>query len=118
MTENQRGLLAQKLFETECVRRNLAILHPVDTISRYDLATEENGKLKRIQIKYCGGAIKDSKVRLNLQSYKDHEIDCLMVYFKEKDCFLNIPVDLIKGKGKIYISLNNKNNFYWRNFLW
>lgn len=118
MTEKQKGLYAQKLFEIECIKRNLSILHPVDSVSRYDVATEDAGKLKRIQIKYCGGAVKNSKVRLNLPNYQDNEIDCLIVYFKEKEALLNIPIDLIKGKGKIYISLNNKNNFYYRNFIW
>lgn len=118
MTEKQRGLYAQKLFEIECIKKNLSILHPVDAVSRYDLGTEEQGKLKRIQIKYCGGAIKNGKIRLNLPKYQDSEIDCLVIYLKCKETFLNIPVDLIKNKDKIYIGMNNKSQFYWRNFLW
>ena len=98
----------------EFVKRHIPISLPYGDNSRYDLVAEFNGKLNRIQVKYCNCLTKENSVTLTcrsstnhttnkrLSTYKD-DVDYMAFYIPSWEETLLIPIEEIGDKKSITI---------------
>ena len=125
-TEDPRmkGDLAEKLFEVECIKRDIPIYAPVNSATRDDYVVVIDDEFKKVQIKYI--SMYDSK-KINVTfmktqngrskdknlKYTEDEIDLFFVYCPDLDEWYNIPISLAKENRTITLrdpSYKPKNN--------
>ena len=98
----------------EFVKRGIPILLPYGDNARYDLAAEFNGKLNRIQVKYCNHITKENSAVLICRSSTNHttnkhlttyenDVDYMAFYIPSWEESLLIPIEIIGDKKSMAI---------------
>ncbi len=119
-TSNVKGQLAVSKAELRAFELGFIPSRPLyDT--KYDLIIDKNDKLQRIQVKYADGKSTNTDgsivVKLeyigrqnDLHTYKNEEVDALVVYIPKlgKLCFL--PKNVFIGKRKLSIRIKEAKN--------
>ena len=114
MTTKDKGNIAESIALSEFVKRNITVSIPFGDNAKYDLIADFNGKLNRIQVKYCGCKSNTNSYICVCESKKSHtnkkhhiytkkEIDYIFFYIAEVDTSVLIPIEDINGKGEIYL---------------
>ena len=101
-----KGDIAEKLFEVECLKRNIPYFIPGNSNSRADYLVWADGEYKRTQIKYISSY--DGKIVVSFTKsqngrknddgspmylkYDSDEIDLFIVYNPESDAFYSIDL--------------------------
>jgi len=109
MKNSNRGIVAEKMFETVCLSHGLALFEPVVHDSPVDLVVS-GGKLYRCQIKVCSPGWFGKTKKVNLRRthyvkarhripYKSSEIDVLVgVDIDTRDIYI-VPMDFLEKNG-------------------
>ena len=136
LTEDPRrkGDMAEKLFELECIKRNIPIYTPINSASRDDYVIVIDGEFKKVQIKYISlyndkvnvSFIKGQNGRSTNLKYTEDEIDLFFVYCPDFDEWYNVPMSLsntcrgLTLRGPNYKTKNNqtKGIRYTTEFKW
>lgn len=104
----KKGDIAEKLFELECIKRDIEVYKPVSSGGRVDYLAYVNGVYKRVQIKYI--SVYNNKILISFmknqngrkaedgrplyKKYCNHEIDLFLVYCPDLNEWYNIPIEL------------------------
>lgn len=122
MNSKDKGNIGEGIVLAEFVKRNITVSIPFGDNARYDLIAEFNGKLNKIQVKYCNQKISENnsiscpcasslnhttnKVK---RTYED-EIDYFAFYLAEWDKILLVPMEKIGEKKTIVFRLEKPKN--------
>ena len=130
MISKDKGNIGEAIILAEFVKRNIQVSIPFGDNARYDLVADFNGKLQRIQIKYCGQKPKEngsiscpcasSKNHTTNKNYSTYEndIDYFCFYIVEWDKVLLVPIEKVGTKKTIHFRLDKpKNNQSNVNFV-
>jgi hypothetical protein len=136
----KKGDIAEKLFELECIKRDIDVYKPVSSGGRVDYLACIDGEYKKVQIKYIStykdkilisftknqNGRKDSEGRQLYKKYNSDEIDLFLVYCPDTNEWYSIPMKLAATYGGL--SLNTvttpkKNNQtkgvrYSQDYIW
>ena len=134
ITTNTKGQLAVSKSELRAFELGYLPSRPLfDT--RYDLILDDSETLKRVQIKYADGSPSHSSgavvVKLdyedrkkNVHTYKEQEVDALIVYIPKIDRLCYFPQSVFVGKRKINIRIvktktnQTKRIIYAKDYYW
>lgn len=135
----KKGDIAEKLFELECIKRDIDVYKPVSSGSRVDYLACIDGVYKKVQIKYIstyndrisisftknqnGRRTEDGKPVY--KKYCIQEIDLFLVYCPDTNEWYNIPIELSDtNRGLTLTTLNVARNNqtkgvrYSRDYIW
>lgn len=126
MNSKDKGNIGEAIILGEFVKRNIQVSIPFGDNARYDLVADFNGKLNKIQVKYCNQKITENEsIRCPCASSKNHttnrglstyenDVDYIAFYLTEWDCSLLVPISVIGNKKVINFRktkpLNNASN--------
>jgi len=113
MNRQQKAEYAHLRFQARAVERGAIVSKPL-VETRYDFILDEDGVMKRIQVKYCGVKSSGSNgaCQVNLRSqghtsrkphYTKDEVDFIMVYVASADVVVCLPPELFDGKSSIQL---------------
>lgn len=126
MNSKDKGNIGEAIILGEFVKRNIQVSIPFGDNARYDLVADFNGKLNKIQVKYCNQKIsennsiscpcsssKNHTTNKHLSSY-ENDVDYIAFYLVEWDCSLLVPISIIGTRKTIVFRktkpLNNQSN--------
>ena len=72
MNSKDKGNLGQALTLAEFIKYNIPVAIPFGDNNRYDLIADFNGKLNRIQIKYCNQQTENNSIICPCSSSTNH----------------------------------------------
>lgn len=121
----KKGDIAEKLFELECIKRDIDVYKPVSSGGRVDYLACIDGQYKKVQIKYIstyrdrisisftknqnGRRTEDGKPVY--KKYCNQEIDLFLVYCPDTNEWYNIPIELSDtNRGLTLTTLNVTRN--------
>ena len=110
MNSKSKGNIGEAMVLAEFVKQGVQVSIPYGDNARYDLVAEINGKLCRIQVKYCDQKLRNGSVCCPCSSSLNHttnkkrttyldDVDYIAFYQKQWDCCCLVPIDEI-GNGK------------------
>jgi hypothetical protein len=113
MNSKDKGNIGEAVVLAEFVKRGISVALPFGDNARYDLIAEFNGKLNKIQIKYCNQQISENNsISCPCASSTNHttnkhyttyenDVDYFCFYIVEwNECIL-VPIDVIGTKKVI-----------------
>lgn len=113
MNSKDKGNIGEAIILAEFVKRNIQVSIPFGDNARYDLIAEFNGKLNKIQVKYCNQKITESgsiscpcasstnhTTNKGLHGY-ENDVDFLAFYLVEWNVSLLVPIEKINGRRSI-----------------
>lgn len=118
MNSKDKGNIGEVLALAEFVKHGITVSIPYGDNARYDLIAEFNGKLNRIQVKYCNQKISDTNsISCPCASSTNHttnkhyttyenDIDYFVFYLVEWNKLLLVPIEKIGTKKSIYFRLD------------
>ena len=122
MNSKDKGNIGEALVLAEFIKRDIQVCIPFGDNARYDLIADFNGKLQKIQVKYCGqkpnenGSIvctctssTNHTTNKKLTTY-ENDIDYFCFYLAEWNKLLLVPMSFIGDKTKIYFRLSKPKN--------
>lgn len=126
MNSKTKGNIGEAMALAEFTKRNVQVSIPFGDNARYDLIAEFNGKLNKIQIKYCNQFNKSGSIACPCASSTNHttnknfttyenDVDYFCFYLAEWNKIVLVPIEKI-GDNKRTISFrldkpkNNQNN--------
>ena len=128
----QKGDIAEKLFELECIKRNIPIYAPINSATRDDYIVVIDGEFKKVQIKYVSEY--ESKINVSFTKpqngrgktlkYTKDEIDLFFVYCPDRDEWYDIPISIANERRTLTLRTEpTKNNqsagVRWtKDFIW
>lgn len=137
MNTNQKGEYAQLQVELRAVEKGVVISKPTRADARYDLITDEEGKLSRMQVKYADAHAVHATgvvvVRLDRRMtnaskkrrcYSREEIDGILAYVPKLHSVVKLGVEHFDKKWAVSLRLDPpKNNqtsgiLYAKDLLW
>ena len=103
MNSKEKGNIGEAIILAEFVKRGIQVAIPYGDNARYDLIAEFNGKLNKIQIKYCDQKITNNSVICPMASSTNHttnkhltsyenDVDYMAFYLKAYDICCLIPI--------------------------
>lgn len=112
MNSKDKGNIGESAILYEFVKRDIQVSIPFGDNARYDLIAEFNGKLNRIQVKYCNqitdnnSIIAPCKSSMNHTTNKrystyEHDIDYMAFYIPCWDTSLLVPIEEIGARQSI-----------------
>lgn len=113
MNSKDKGNIGESIALAEFIKRGIQVSIPFGDNARYDLIADFNGKLNRIQVKYCNQKISDNgSISCPCASSTNHttnkkyttyenDIDYFVFYLVEWDEILIVPIEKIKDKKSI-----------------
>lgn len=127
MNSKDKGNIGEAIVLAQFVKRNITVSIPFGDNARYDLIAQFNGKLNKIQVKYCHQKISGTgsiscpcSSSLNHTTNKvrttyENEIDYFAFYLVEWNKVILVPIDIIGSKKTIMFRLdtpkNNQGNY-------
>jgi hypothetical protein len=126
MNSKDKGNIGEAIVLGEFVKRNIQVSIPFGDNARYDLVADFNGKLNKIQVKYCNQKItENNSISCPCSSSKNHttnkclssyenDVDYIAFYLVEWNYPLLVPISVI-GTRKTMVfrktkPLNNQSN--------
>ena len=110
MNSKDKGNIGESVVLSEFVKRGIQVSIPFGDNARYDLIADFNGKLNKIQVKYCNqrmsknGSIvcpcyssTNHTTNKKLNSY-ENDVDYFAFYIVEWNCCLLVPISIIGNK--------------------
>lgn len=113
MNSKDKGNIGEAIVLAEFTKRNIQVSLPFGDNARYDLIAEFNGKLNKIQVKYCNQKISENKsISCPCASSTNHttnkhystyenDIDYFVFYLVEWEEIVIIPIEEIGSKKSI-----------------
>ena len=113
MNSKDKGNIGEAVILAEFVKRGIAVAIPFGDNSRYDLIAEFNGKLNKIQVKYCNQQISENNsiycpcasstnhtTNKHYSTY-ENDVDYFCFYIVEWNECLLVPIEVIGTKKQI-----------------
>lgn len=113
MNSKDKGNIGEAVILAEFVKNNIQVAIPFGDNARYDLIAEFNGKLNRIQVKYCNQKVTENNsiscpcasstnhtTNKNYTTY-ENDIDYFCFYLVEWNEILIVPIEQIGTKKSI-----------------
>ena len=113
MNSKDKGNIGEAVVLAEFVKNNIQIAIPFGDNARYDLIAEFNGKLNRIQVKYCNQKVSENNsiscpcasstnhtTNKNYTTY-ENDVDYFCFYLVEWNELLIVPIENIGTKKTI-----------------
>lgn len=122
LTTKQKGNIGESIILSEFVQRGIQVSIPFGDNARYDLIAEFNGRLNKIQIKYCSQKEKNGSIELACSSSKNHttnkrydvyvnDVDYMAFYIQSWNKSLLVPIETIGNRKSLRIRQSScKNN--------
>ena len=122
MNSKVKGNIGEATILTEFVKRNIQVSIPFGDNARYDLVADFNGKLNKIQIKYCNQLTDNNSIICPCVSSTNHttnkhlttynnDVDYMAFYLSVWNCCLLVPIDIIgTNKTITFRKDKSKNN--------
>ena len=112
MNSKNKGNIGEAIVLAEFTKRNIQVCIPFGDNARYDLVAEFNGKLNKIQVKYCGQETINNSFECPCVSSTNHttnkhlstyenDVDYMAFYIIAIDKTLLVPIDKINGRKTI-----------------
>lgn len=109
MNTKDKGNVGELVILSEFVKRGVPVSIPYGDNTRYDLIAEFNGKLNKIQVKYCSRVTNEGSVICKSSSSKNHttnkrcdsykdDVDYMAFYIKPWDIACLVPISDIENK--------------------
>jgi len=122
MNSKEKGNIGEGLALAEFIKRGIQVSIPFGDNARYDLIAEFNGKLNKIQVKYCNQQISENNsiicpcasslnhtTNKNRTTY-ENDIDYFVFYLVEWDKIILVPIEKIGTKKSIVFRLDKPKN--------
>lgn len=122
MNSKDKGNIGEAMVLAEFIKNEIPVAIPFGDNARYDLVAELNGKLSRIQVKYCNQKISENNsITCPCASSTNHttnkhystyenDIDYFCFYLVEWNEILILPIELIGTKKTIVFRLDKPKN--------
>lgn len=121
MNSKDKGNIGEGIILAEFIKRNIPVAIPFGDNMRYDLIAEFNGKLNKIQIKYCNRLSENNSICCPCASSTNHttnkhyttyenDVDYMAFYLKEWDKSLLVPMNIIGTKKTITFRQDKSKN--------
>ena len=121
MNSKDKGNIGEAIILCEFVKRNIQVSIPFGDNARYDLIAEFNGKLNKIQVKYCGQVTENNSFTCPCASSTNHttnkhlitydnDVDYMAFYITSIDKLLLVPIEQLAGKKTITFRLEAPKN--------
>ena len=112
MNSKDKGNIGEAIVLAEFTKRQIQVAIPFGDNARYDLIAEFNGKLNKIQVKYCGQTTENHSFICPCASSTNHttnkhlstyenDVDYMAFYLAAIDQILLVPIKKIEGKKTI-----------------
>ena len=110
MNSKSKGNMGEAIALSEFTKRGIQVSVPFGDNARYDLIAEFNGKLNKIQVKYCNQQIRNNSILCPCASSTNHttnkhyntyvnDIDYFVFYLVEWNEIVIVPIEEI-GENK------------------
>lgn len=122
MNSKDKGNIGEAIILAEFVKNNVQVSIPFGDNARYDLVADFNGKLQRIQVKYCGQEPSENNsiicpcssstnhtTNKHLTTY-ENDIDYFCFYIVKWNKILLVPIDKIQHHKTICFRLDKPKN--------
>lgn len=122
MNSKDKGNIGEALALAEFIKYGVSVSIPYGDNARYDLVADFNGKLNKIQVKYCNQKISENNsVVCPCASSTNHttnkhyttyenDIDYFVFYLAEWDKLLLVPIEKIGTKKSIMFRMDKPKN--------
>lgn len=122
MNSKDKGNIGEALALAEFIKYGIAVSIPYGDNARYDLVADFNGKLNKIQVKYCNQKISENNsIVCPCASSTNHttnkhytiyenDIDYFVFYLAEWNELLLVPIEKIGTKKSIMFRMDKPKN--------
>ena len=121
MNSKDKGNIGEAIVLAEFIKRGIQVSIPFGDNARYDLIADFNGKLNRIQVKYCNQITDNGSVLCPCASSTNHttnkhytiynnDVDYFCFYIVIWDVVILVPIEIIGTKKSINFRLNKPKN--------
>ena len=112
MNSKDKGNIGEAIVLAEFVKRDIQVSIPFGDNARYDLIAEFNGKLNKIQVKYCNQSTDNDSVPCPCKSSTNHttnkhyttyenDIDYFVFYIAAWNKLALVPIEVIGARKSI-----------------
>lgn len=122
MNSKDKGNIGEALALAEFIKYGIAVSIPYGDNARYDLVADFNGKLNKIQVKYCNQKISENNsiicpcasstnhtTNKHYTTY-ENDIDYFVFYLAKWDELLLVPIEKIGLKKSIMFRMDKPKN--------
>ena len=122
MLKVEIGAIAEYIFITECIKREIPIYTPVVDILGIDFIIQSKTILRKIQVKCTSVSISSYKKAMRYKFNLTHkgtnekytsQFDFLVAYILPEDIFYIIPLDIINSPVISVNPYNEKCKYYY-----
>ena len=117
MNSKDKGNIGESIVLAEFIKRGIQVSIPFGDNARYDLIAEFNGKLNKIQVKYCNQLSSTGSVLCPCASSKNHttnkylstyenDVDYMCFYLACWNVVTIVPIEQIGTKKTISFRLD------------
>ena len=121
MNSKDKGNIGEAIALAEFIKRNIQVSIPFGDNARYDLVADFNGKLNKIQVKYCNQEPVTGSVACPCVSSTNHttnkhyttyenDIDYFVFYIGKWQEIIIVPIEVIGNKKTICFRKDKPNN--------
>ena len=122
MNSKDKGNIGEALALAEFIKYGIAVSIPYGDNARYDLVADFNGKLNKIQVKYCNQKISENNsITCPCASSTNHttnkhyttyenDVDYFVFYLVEWNELLLVPIEKIGSKKSIIFRKDKPKN--------
>ena len=121
MITKEKGNIGEAVILSEFVKRGIQCSLPFGDAARYDLIAEFNGKLNKIQIKYCAQITENNSIICPCASSTNHttnkhyttyenDVDYIACYIQPLDKSILIPIKEIGKQKSITVRITPTSN--------
>lgn len=121
MNTKTKGNIGEAVILSEFTKRGIQVCIPFGDDARYDLVAEFNGKLNKIQVKYCSQETDNDSIMCRSSSSKNHttnkrmdtyenDVDYIAFYIQPWDTACLVPISECSGYSFTIRRTPTKNN--------
>lgn len=121
MITKEKGNIGEAVILSEFVKRGIQCSLPFGDAARYDLIAEFNGKLNKIQIKYCAQITENNSIICPCASSTNHttnkhyttyenDVDYIACYVQPLDKSILIPIKEIGKQKSVTVRITPTSN--------
>lgn len=121
MNSKDKGNIGEAVILAEFVKRKIQVAIPFGDNARYDLIADFNGKLNKIQVKYCSQITSNNSVCCPCASSTNHttnkhyttydnDVDYMCFYIEPWQEVIIVPIEEVEGKKQISIRKDKPKN--------
>lgn len=126
MISKEKGNIGEAIILAEFIKRGIQVSIPFGDNARYDLIADFNGKLNRIQIKYCSRLSENNSISCpcasstyhtthkHYQTY-ENDVDYFAFYLAPWEICVLVPIEEIGTKKQFVLRkdkpANNQSNY-------